>query len=277
MPGAMDLVCSCAIVLWMLAIAGAYFLHGAPVEIDEDLPSTRATALPETGRRILLWSLRPVGCFLADAGISANAITATSLVVAAIGGLLLGFGHFGAAGVAVTIASLGDALDGLVARRSRSASVAGALFDAAVDRYQEFVLLGGLGMFFRSSAWRLALVLLAIAGSFMVSYGSAKAEALHLPVPSGSMRRAERAVCLGLGTTLVPLAGLLATLGALPAWTTHAPVLGAVLLIGVVSNVSAIRRLRAIARAAAPAQAKASAAPAPAPIATARIARDSAA
>jgi hypothetical protein len=35
----------------------------------------------------------------------------------------------------------------------------------------------------------------AIAGSFMVSYSTAKAEALSVEAPRGSMRRSERARC----------------------------------------------------------------------------------
>ena len=64
-------------------------------------------------------------------------------------------------------------------------SVGGALLDASGDRYQEFFFLGGLAMFFRGSPPALMATLAALAGSFMVSYSSAKAEALRRSGSSG--------------------------------------------------------------------------------------------
>jgi len=149
-------------------------------------------------------------------------------------------------------ASLGDALDGLVARRTGTASVAGALLDASVDRYEEFFFLGGLAIHFRESTPMLALTLLALAGSFMVSYGSAKAEALGVPVPPGAMRRAERAVFLCAGVAATPVFAWATADSDLPDWAARAPLLAALASIAVVANVSAVRRLRFIAQGKAP-------------------------
>jgi hypothetical protein len=80
---------------------------------------------------------------------SANAVTIASLGFAAGAGILLSVGNFVWAALAMIIACLGDALDGLVARRSASASVGGALLDASVDRYEEFLFLGGLALYLR--------------------------------------------------------------------------------------------------------------------------------
>jgi phosphatidylglycerophosphate synthase len=186
-------------------------------------------------------------------GVTANAITGLSAVVAAIAGALLSLGCFGWAALAMGIACLGDALDGVVARRSGSASIGGALFDASVDRYGEFFFLAGLAVYFRGSVAVLLLVLFALAGSYMVSYGSAKAEGLRVPVPPSAMRRAERAVYLWLGIALTtPFAWLtrlpLRWPSWIPSWFAQAPVVAAVALIAVVANASAIRRLRALAR-----------------------------
>jgi CDP-diacylglycerol---glycerol-3-phosphate 3-phosphatidyltransferase len=181
-------------------------------------------------------------------GVTANAITVSSVVLAAIAGALLCFGQFGWAAAIMVAASLGDALDGLVARRTGSASVAGALLDASIDRYEEFFFLGGLAVYFHDSTAALLLTLFALSGSFMVSYGSAKAEALGVPVPPGAMRRTERAVCLCLGVALTPLFAW-AVLGAtLPPWAAHAPLFAALGVVALVANVSAVRRLRFLAR-----------------------------
>jgi CDP-diacylglycerol--glycerol-3-phosphate 3-phosphatidyltransferase len=205
--------------------------------------------LPRAALDGALWALGYVADGFIALGVTANAITVSSLMLAGIGGVLLCYGEFGWASVAMVTASLGDALDGLVARRTGSASVGGALLDASIDRYEEFLFLGGLAVYFHQSVPALALVLFALCGSFMVSYGSAKAEAQGVPVPAGAMRRAERAVALCAGVALTPVFQW-ATAGSshVPAWAQEAPIFASLALIAVVANVSAIRRLQYIAR-----------------------------
>src|SRR5579859_3488124 len=107
--------------------------------------------VPRPVSRLALDLLDRTAKILAAGGISPNAVTAASLALAAVAGVLLARGHFALAGGAMVFASLGDALDGLVARRAGSASVAGALFDASADRYGEFFFLCGLAIYFRGS------------------------------------------------------------------------------------------------------------------------------
>jgi len=212
---------------------------------------------PETTRRPAALSGAPVRVAVAAVDraadwlvarrVPANAITSAGIALAAVAGVLLGFGRFGWAVVPMAIASAGDALDGMVARRSGTASVGGALLDASGDRYQEFFVLAGLAVFFRQSPPALLMTLFALVGSFMVSYGSAKAEALGGPSPPGAMRRARRAVCMCVGTLLVPPWHWLAGRAGLPPWTGLAPILAALACIALVANVSAVRRLRSLA------------------------------
>jgi CDP-diacylglycerol--glycerol-3-phosphate 3-phosphatidyltransferase len=223
-------------------------LFGPRLGVDED--DGRTVALPSVFRTATMEVLGPIARALAAAGVTANMVTGSSLVAGLVGGVFLAMGHFGLAAVAVGLASLGDGIDGLLARRTDTASPGGALFDASVDRYEEFFALAGLAYFFRSSGLLFGAALLALLGSFMVSYGSAKAEALHVPVPKGVMRRAERAAFLATGITLVPLACELARRLGLPSWASVSPIALALLAIGVVANVSAVARLRVIARAA---------------------------
>jgi CDP-diacylglycerol--glycerol-3-phosphate 3-phosphatidyltransferase len=197
--------------------------------------------------RVALGELERLAAVFVRLGITANAVTLSSLVLATIGGVLLCLGLLGLACPVMVIASLGDAIDGLIARRTRSASVGGALLDASVDRYEEFLFLGGLAVYVRASAAALLVVLCALAGSFMVSYGSAKAEALGVAVPPGAMRRAERAICLCLGVGATPVFGWLAAAGAVPGWAARAPLSAALGIIAIVANVSAVRRLRVLA------------------------------
>ncbi len=212
-------------------------------------PVSRASlVLPDAICTTVLRRLDQVAGGLVALGISANAITSLCILLGAVAGVLLAFGQFGLAATAMVIASLGDAVDGMVARRSGSVSVAGALLDASGDRYQEFFFLGGLALFFRESPAALVATLLALAGSFMVSYSSAKAEALGVPVPPGVMRRTERAVCLCLATAMTALWEPWVAGKSLPTGTEALPVLIAVSLIAAVANISAVRRLHFLAR-----------------------------
>jgi CDP-diacylglycerol--glycerol-3-phosphate 3-phosphatidyltransferase len=199
------------------------------------------------------WALQPVATASERAGLNANSITGLSLGLGAAAGVALAFGHLGLAAAATVVSSLGDVLDGLVARRTGTHSKSGAIFDAAADRYDEFFFLAGLACLYHDDIVKLGFVLLALLGSFMVSYGSAKAEALGVSAPRGAMRRAERAVYLGAGALLSPIAAALVERQALPGWAAHAPMLAAVAVVGVVANVSAVRRFGAIMRAVAPA------------------------
>jgi CDP-diacylglycerol--glycerol-3-phosphate 3-phosphatidyltransferase len=258
MDSSLDVLSACAILLILVALSMTYGIASTP-SASTRIPSTdgfrdnqRKTALPLAASAIALWALSPIARAAIVLGVSANMITAVSLLAGAGAGIFLACGHFGVAALFFATASLGDALDGLVARATGTESPKGALFDASVDRYEEFFAFGGLAVFFRSSGVLLALTLLALMGSFMVSYGSAKAEALRVVVPGGIMRRAERATCLSLGTALAPLMGALSRRLQGPSWAGEVPVVLAVAIIAVSANVSAVRRLRAIAAAAVP-------------------------
>jgi CDP-diacylglycerol--glycerol-3-phosphate 3-phosphatidyltransferase len=257
MDDSLDILCSCAVLLFVAAASATFGIKkklgrlgsgvGGLPPADPVEDETRAAGLPRAVTSAALSLLAPVAAAMIALGVSANAITAISLVAGGAAGVFLACGHFGIAALLFAGASIGDALDGLVARATRTESAAGALFDASVDRYEEFFAFGGLAIYFRSSGVLLALMLLALVGSFMVSYGSAKAEALRVAVPAGSMRRAERATCLSLGTTLVPIVGSLSAKFHGPGWLGEVPVLLAIGVIAIVANLSAVRRLRDVA------------------------------
>ncbi|MGA2448140.1 MAG: CDP-alcohol phosphatidyltransferase family protein [Polyangiaceae bacterium] len=218
--------------------------------IDRRLASparSGAPGRPEPARALANRALAPLARALVAAGVTANAVTALALLLSGVAAFLLAMGRFDVAAPLIILASVGDALDGIVARTSGSASRAGALFDAAADRYQELAILSGLAVHLHASVPALLLVLAAVLASFMVSYGSAKAEAFGVRVPDGSMRRFERALCLCGGIALMPGAASLVRAGVLGPWLIEAPLLVALSVVAVVGNASAVRRLRAIA------------------------------
>jgi len=197
------------------------------------------------------WALDFVGRGLAAVGATANGISLGSLVLGVAAGAALAWGHYGVGALLAVFSALGDTLDGIVARLHGTASDAGEVLDAAVDRYEEFFFLGGIAVHVRQSPVLVSLVLFALLGSFMVSYATAKAEALRAVVPRGAMRRPERAAYLILGAALTPvlapLLGSHAPGGA--SWLLELPALGAVALVALVANVSAVQRLSKLAQA----------------------------
>jgi CDP-diacylglycerol---glycerol-3-phosphate 3-phosphatidyltransferase len=182
--------------------------------------------------------------------VTPNTVTAFSLVPALVSAVLLAMGHFGLGALLATGSGFCDMIDGMLARRYHSTSDVGELFDAAVDRYVEFLLLAGLAVYFRGSPVVVVLCLATVLGAFMVSYTTAKAEALGVKPPKGAMRRAERGVYVIFGCTLAPLWGLVvpgdrsfATI----AYGRELPIEVALFLVALVANVSAVRRMVRIA------------------------------
>src|SRR6185437_2877167 len=139
-------------------------------------------------------------------------------------------------------------LDGMVARMTRVASDAGEVLDAAADRYVEFFFLAGLVIYYREIPGLMILALAALAGSFMVSYSTAKAEALRVEAPRGSMRRTERAVYLILGAALSPVTIPIFETDRIYGIAIGHPMVFALGLVAVLANLSAIERLYAVAK-----------------------------
>lgn len=193
------------------------------------------------------WLVAPVVTALRRSGVTPDMVTAFCLLPALAAGVAASQGWFGLACVLATVAALGDIIDGLLARLGGMASDAGEAFDAAVDRYGEFALFGGLVFYYRFSTPLCVLSLLALFGAFMVSYSTAKAEALNVPPPRGWMRRAERAIYMLFGCGLTPIASALAGADA-PLLLRQAPLILAITLIAVMSNISVISRMRSIVR-----------------------------
>jgi phosphatidylglycerophosphate synthase len=194
------------------------------------------------------WLLEPLVSALVAARVTPNQVTAFSLAPALLAAIAAGFGWFGLACVLATMGSLCDLVDGVLARRTGVASDAGEVVDAAIDRYVEFLFLAGVAMYYRTHWAMLMLVLAAIFGSFMISYTTAKAEAMGVTPPRGSMRRAERAVYLLVASGLTPFSRTL--FADTPSHTLRElPIIFALALVAVVTNVSVVQRFGAIAEA----------------------------
>jgi CDP-diacylglycerol--glycerol-3-phosphate 3-phosphatidyltransferase len=194
------------------------------------------------------WGLQPIGRFLVYVHITPNMLSWASFVFGLLSGVVLAVGHFGFGAIFATASALLDSLDGLVARMSNRASDAGEVLDAAIDRYAEFFFLAGLLIYYRDLPVLMVLVLAALIGSFMVSYSTAKAEALQVKPPRGSMRRPERAFYLTLGAVLSPIS--IPWLETRDTFSVHVgyPMVIALGIVAILSNFSAAERLWAISR-----------------------------
>ena len=195
------------------------------------------------------WALQPVAKLLVFLHVTPNQISWASLVFGGISGTALAYGYFGFAALFACYSAFMDCLDGMVARMTEVASDAGEVLDAAVDRYVEFFFLAGLIIYYREEPLFQLIALFALAGSFMVSYSTAKAEALHIPPPPGIMRRPERAFYLTLGAALstfpIPWLDRYFSFSKPVGY----PLLLATFAIAILSNISAIERLWTIGRA----------------------------
>jgi phosphatidylglycerophosphate synthase len=194
------------------------------------------------------WLLEPVVKALVALEIRPDQVTLFALAPAFLGAVAAAFGWFALSCALFTLASLCDLVDGVLARRTGVASDAGEVVDAAVDRYLEFLFLAGLAVYYRTHWMVLVLVLATLLGSFMVSYTTAKAEAMSVVPPRGSMRRAERAVYLLLGAGLTAFTRVVFA-GSPSHALRELPILFALGLVAAVTNVSAVQRFGVLAAA----------------------------
>jgi CDP-diacylglycerol---glycerol-3-phosphate 3-phosphatidyltransferase len=124
------------------------------------------------------------------------------------------------------VGSILDILDGALARAGGKTTPFGAFLDSTTDRVGEGAVLGSIALVFSRHGHTVALAaaIAAVAGSFLVSYTRAKAEALGLRGDVGLGSRAERVVVITAGLVLAPISIwlLIAAIGLLAAtaWLT---------------------------------------------------------
>lgn len=184
-----------------------------------------------------LWIIRPIERAFIAARISPNALTMVSLVLCAGSGVAVASGYLALSAWCYIFAGTLDVLDGRLARATNQSSEAGAFLDSVADRWGELLVFSGFAWLLHDSAWLFA-VLLAVAGSMMVSYTRARGEGLGLKLDGGTMQRAERILIVSVGTVA---AALLETASSTAGYGIH--LVGVCLLItGLGSTVTSIGR-----------------------------------
>jgi len=184
-----------------------------------------------------VWTCTPVARGLVAPGAGPDAVSWMSVVAATGAGVAFAFGHWGVGALCFYLSGIMDVLDGMVARITDRVSAAGGVLDSSLDRYSDFAVLAGVAVHERARPWVLLAVLVCLQGSFMISYSSAKAEALRVTPRRGRMKRTERGPLLVLGAALSALVA------------DAMPMVVVVGFIAVFANLSAARRLIEIAAA----------------------------
>jgi CDP-diacylglycerol---glycerol-3-phosphate 3-phosphatidyltransferase len=183
-------------------------------------------------------AVTPLVSLLAAFGVRPDHVTIAGFVLSALSGLAFFLGRPVTGALVLLLAGLCDVLDGELARRSTIVSSFGAFLDSTLDRLSEAVVLLGLAAFYATGligsrdavvqvvdklarfeldpvsalvvahnpkVWPLTYVVvtmvsvLALIGSFMVSYTRARAEGLGLDCKVGWFERPERMALLIVG------------------------------------------------------------------------------
>jgi phosphatidylinositol phosphate synthase len=149
---------------------------------------------------------------LARTRVTPNALTAAGVILCGAASILVLFEDrqrmlfFWLAAAVFVAGSVLDILDGALARAGGKTTPFGAFLDSTTDRVGEGAMLGAIGLIFarQGNNVALAFAMAGIAGSFLVSYTRAKAEAIGLRGDVGIGSRAERVVVITAGLVLAP-------------------------------------------------------------------------
>jgi CDP-diacylglycerol--glycerol-3-phosphate 3-phosphatidyltransferase len=173
---------------------------------------TRAAAIKDgytTGARTLA-SRSVLG--LARTRVTPNALTSSGVLLCGIASVLVLFEDrnellfYWLAALVFVVGSLLDILDGALARAGGKTTPFGAFLDSTTDRISEGFMLTAIAYILATHHHPVfvAVAMAAVAGSFLVSYTRAKAEALGLRGDVGIGSRAERVVVITAGLVLAP-------------------------------------------------------------------------
>ena len=141
---------------------------------------------------------------LALLGIPPNILTAIGVIINIGCAVLFGLGYFFWAGIVLIVANLFDMLDGNVARLTGNVTKYGSFLDSSLDRLADMSAFLGIIVFYSRSLPQHSVPNVILAGigmiaSVMVSYTTARSEALGVKANVGFLQRPERIVLLIIG------------------------------------------------------------------------------
>lgn len=182
----------------------------------------------------------PIARLFVRMGIRPSTLTFIGFLFSVTAAVLFAKGLFGYAGWTMIFGATFDIFDGRVARLTGQESRSGAFYDSVMDRFGEGVCFLGLAFYFHAS-WVLFFIIAGLIGSMLVSYTRARGESVGVICKGGSMQRPERIVYLGVSSVLDPISSTI-----LLHWFAAPPpilVIGALIIIAVMTNATAIHRM----------------------------------
>lgn len=144
------------------------------------------------------WILDPIAAFFNRLGLTPNTMTLLGLTGNVVAAVFVALGKMTTGGLLMLVTTPLDALDGTMARLRGNATEWGAFVDSVTDRYSELAVLGGLLYYFsKTGDWLSSIATFAAAaGTVMVSYVKARAEAVGFNAKVGFLTRVERFIVL---------------------------------------------------------------------------------
>jgi len=138
---------------------------------------------------------------LIESRLTPNAISISGLMLNVVAAVLVTQRLFFLAGIAFSVGSVMDTLDGRYSRMSGKGTPFGAFLDSTLDRIEEGIVLAAVAAYFaaRGKDLAVAATVVAVLGSLMVSYTRARAEALGVECKVGLATRPVRVVILAIG------------------------------------------------------------------------------
>jgi CDP-diacylglycerol--glycerol-3-phosphate 3-phosphatidyltransferase len=170
---------------------------------------------------------------LAALPITPNMVTVAGMLVTFAAATLAGLSQLRWAGIVLAFAGTFDILDGALARAKNLSYPYGAFLDSTTDRYSEGATYLGIAAFLlwhggdRWSRWGVLACVVALSGSFLVSYVRARAQSLGFRCDGGLFARPERVVVTVIGLIIANVDVLVAL----------------VIVIAVVTNFTALQRI----------------------------------
>ena len=176
----------------------------------------------------------PVARALLRAHVRPNHLTMLGLGVSIVAACALAQGRLRVGAVLLALAGLFDFFDGSLARLANSVSAFGAFLDSVVDRYSDLVVLLGVVLYYHRAAdtTGVLLAMVALVGTIMTSYTKARAQSIGVACEIGLIERPERLIVLIAGATFNLLTP-------------------AMIVLAVLTNLTALQRILYMRRAAA--------------------------
>lgn len=178
------------------------------------MTSKQPITLTDRLRKLTQAPLNRLGIILSRLGIHPDLITIFGLILVGVAAILIANGMFIQGGIILIVSLPLDAVDGAVARAMNRKSVFGMVLDSTLDRYADGFIFASLSYYFavQDRFDMMGLSLVALMGSFLVSYIRARADDAKVSVATtvGLFTRVERVMVilvmiLGIGLFNQPL------------------------------------------------------------------------